>query len=80
MMPTQGGDNRGQKIHTKNENGISVHRHCSIKSVQLRGWLSSKAMVSEPSPSCFFCDKQLFVVAIARGGDDSIRTRRRDQP
>jgi hypothetical protein len=29
-----------------------------------------------------FCDKQLLVVAIARGGDDSIRTRplRRDQP
>lgn len=29
MMPTQGGE--GKKIHAKNENGISVHRHCPIK-------------------------------------------------
>src|SRR5262249_2422101 len=31
MMPAQGEDKRGQKIHAKNENGISVARHCSIK-------------------------------------------------
>jgi hypothetical protein len=54
MKPTQGGDNRGQKIHAKNENGISDHRHCSTEPgfCQIIGGpcadrLSSNAMVLE---------------------------------